>query len=324
MSSEKRLAVVVLTWNGREDTLACLESLRRGEYILPSYGVFVMDNGSADGTAGAVRAAHPWARLIENQANLGFAGGNNAGIKAAMAEGYPYILVLNNDTQVQPGSLEALLAFMDHTPGAGAAQPLLMRMGEEGVADSLGQGLLARLGAVDEGFGRPVEPATLSDREIFGACAAAALYRTRALEETGLFNEDLFVLLEDVDLSFRLRALGWSAWLVPSAVILHRRGVSQSSVRSRFAKRQGHVNRVYLSLCYWPLGHLVAFGPELAYSAVRGLLFCQDKADRRKALALWRQALSHRRRLGRESGIRATQRTWIPPVRTGLFRRRAC
>ena len=112
------VAVVVLSWNGREDTLACLRSLASLE--APEPLVIVVDNGSSDGTPDAVREAFPGVELIETGVNLGFAGGNNAGIARALELGADSVLVLNNDVEVDPGSLNALLDEAARRPDAGA------------------------------------------------------------------------------------------------------------------------------------------------------------------------------------------------------------
>ncbi|HVY61570.1 MAG TPA: glycosyltransferase family 2 protein, partial [Planctomycetota bacterium] len=185
------VATVVLTWNGREDTLRCLETLR-GE-LAPGDAVVVVDNASSDGTAAAVRAAHPWATLLETGANLGFAGGNNVGLRWALERPFDWIFILNNDTLVPAGTLGALAAFAAAAPAAlGAVQPLLVRADRPHVVDSAGQRVCRYPEAEDALMGEPVERAPREAGPIFGACAAAALVRAAALREVGLFDEALF------------------------------------------------------------------------------------------------------------------------------------
>jgi GT2 family glycosyltransferase len=105
-----RVAAVVLSWNGKEDTLACLRSLGAATY--PELDVLVVDNHSSDGSAEAVAAQHPEASLVRLDANLGFAGGMNAGIAAARSDGASHVMLLNNDTVVEPGFLEPLVAAL--------------------------------------------------------------------------------------------------------------------------------------------------------------------------------------------------------------------
>src|SRR6266700_7063458 len=106
-----RVAVIVLTWNGREDTLLCLESLRSVDY--PNWEVLVVDNGSEDGTVDAIHQEHPWVTVVETGANLGFAGGNNVGIQEALKRDAELILLLNNDTTVAPDLLQAFARAAD-------------------------------------------------------------------------------------------------------------------------------------------------------------------------------------------------------------------
>jgi Glycosyl transferase family 2 len=118
VGTRTQVAVVVLSWNGREDTLACLDSLRRVEH--EPLSVIVVDNASVDGTADAVAARHPEAELVRNAANLGYAGGMNAGIRRARELGADHVLLLNNDTEVDATFVGALVEAAAAHPDAGA------------------------------------------------------------------------------------------------------------------------------------------------------------------------------------------------------------
>ena len=100
----RSLAVIVLNWNRRDDTLRCLASIERSSYA--PFDTIVVDNASTDDSVQAIRFAFPEIRIIENQENLGYAGGNNVGLEAALLYGYDYVLVLNNDTIVDPLAIE--------------------------------------------------------------------------------------------------------------------------------------------------------------------------------------------------------------------------
>src|SRR5690349_2452680 len=108
ITSMPRIAVLVLNWNGRDDTLQCLESLSKVDY--PNFDVIVVDNGSIDDSVQAIRASFPSLLLIENGANLGYAEGNNAGMRVALERGADFILLLNNDTVVDGDLLKELAA----------------------------------------------------------------------------------------------------------------------------------------------------------------------------------------------------------------------
>ena len=285
----------MLTWNRRDDTLACLDSLR--DEVGGSDTVIVCDNGSQDGTEHAIRSRHPWVEVIQNGTNLGFAGGNNPGLRAALDRGFEWVLLLNNDTTVPVGALAALLAHATPRRTVGAFQPLIVEAGDGRRIDSAGQSVLRRTGMVDALMGRPVSDAPRAPVPVFGACAAAALLRASALRRSGLFDEDLFAIGEDVDLMFRLRLAGSEVELVPHVRIAHKRGISvaaatsESSLSRRFLIDR---NVVALALRYWPTRYLLAALPRLAFRSVRAL-----RGGRRvrghRCLPLWRSSCGARR-----------------------------
>src|SRR5690606_14917085 len=223
-ASDRRVAVVVLTFDDREQTLACLAALQ--PELTAADAVFVADNGSTDGTEAAVRARFPAVHYVRNGGNLGFAGGCNAGIQAAIAHGYRYVFLLNNDARLTPGALETLVAHAEAEPSLGAAQPVLAALDDPTRIDSLGIGLSRWPGVFDRERGGPAARAPSAPTAVFGACGAAVLLRTAALARAGAFDDRLFILLEDVELMFRLRLDGWHVALVPGAVVHHARRVS--------------------------------------------------------------------------------------------------
>ncbi|HEU4395509.1 MAG TPA: glycosyltransferase family 2 protein [Planctomycetota bacterium] len=307
-----RLAVVVLSWEGREDTLRCLEALR--PELGPGDAAIVCDNGSTDGTADAVAAAHPWAEVIRNGANLGFAGGNEPGMRRALDRGFRWVMLLNNDARPEKGALAALLAFAESRAGAGAFQPLLLSEADPSRVDSLGIRISSGPGARDDGMGSPASEAPSEPREVFGACAAAALYRAEALRAAGLLDRDLFVLFEDVDLAFRLQAAGFGAWLVPAARVLHRRGVSGGSGARRVSRIRAHFlrrNFVTIVIRWWPASTLLHATPRLLVHAIRALASGPGvPVATPSCLALWRRALAARRANRRALAARGVDR-WL-------------
>ncbi|WP_457751204.1 glycosyltransferase family 2 protein [Thermococcus sp.] len=177
--------------------------------------------------------------LIKNKKNHGFAGGNNIGMKFALSVLNPeYILLLNNDTIVTPSFLRHLVESAKDE-NVGSVQALLLRPDFKTV-DSLGQEL-STLGAEDSGMGSAYTPLE-NDLEVFGACAASALYQSKALLLAGLFDESFFILHEDVDLSWRLRLSGYKSILSHNSIVLHRRGISESPEKK---KRKGGVLLYY-------------------------------------------------------------------------------
>jgi hypothetical protein len=297
---------VVLTWNSREDVAECLESLRL--QVRPGDAVLVVDNGSGDGTVDAVRRTHPWTEIAENGANLGYAAGNNAGIRRALDRGFDAVLVLNPDTILLPGAVDALLGALAASPGAGSFQPLLLLRSDPGRADSLGLRPRRTFGAGDAGRGGPAPGPAAAPAPVFGPCGAAALYRAEALRAAGLFDEELHLLEEDLDLAFRLRMAGFDALLVPGARVLHRRGISGAPADPAAARRRKHWlqrNTVALALRYWPPGLLALGSPLLAWRALQALLLSSANPGH-PCLPLWRRFLSLRgaaRRAMAERGL---------------------
>lgn len=304
-----RLAVVVLTWEGRDDTLACLASLHAA--IGPEDVVIVVDNGSSDGTVEAVRAAHPWAQTIENGRNLGFAGGNNVGLRRALDLGARWVLLLNNDTKMAPDTLGTLLAHAEASPRAGAFQPLLVSAEDPFRVDSAGHRLFLGPGVSDDLMGRPVAQVPRGPVPIFGACGAAALLRADALRAAGLLDEGFFVLAEDVDLMFRIRLAGWDVHLVPAARVLHSRGISVPG-RRRIARLRRYWlqrNLLAIALRYWPAREILKHAPMLS---LRALVVVALRLTIRghPLLPVWAAAL-RARRASREGMVRLGLDAWL-------------
>jgi len=322
-SVPRRLATVVLTWNGREDTLACLESLREDGFPGPSDSVIVVDNGSDDGTEEAVRGGFPEARFVQTGANLGFSGGNNTGMRIALEEGYRLVMLLNNDTLVPRGTLETLCRYMNEHERVGALQPMLLNDPERDRIDSLGQELFSLPGARDRGIGRHASEAPCEPEPIFGACAAAAVYRAEALSQSGLLDEDFFVLLEDVDLSFRLRLHGWEVHLLPSAAVFHKRGISAQGEISGEKRYLLHRNILALAWRYWPARYLLKYLPFL----VKGWLWGALYAARSGRWGRWAGLMKDSRRLRRthrdNPAWRKIQEEWMQDLGFAYYWRKA-
>jgi GT2 family glycosyltransferase len=320
--SPKRLAVVILTWNGKEDTLACLESLASGGYPRDDDSILVVDNGSADGTLEAVAERFPWAVCIQNGDNLGFAGGNNAGMRRALDEGYRHVMLLNNDTEVPEGALGLLVDYLDGNPGTGSVQPLLVLHSDRSRIDSLGQELFSLPGARDRAIGTPVEDAPKEPEPIFGPCAAAAVYRAEALHQVGVLDEEFFVLLEDVDLSFRIQLEGWEAALVPAARVYHKRGISSQGKLSGEKKYLLHRNILALAWRYWPARYLLLYLPFLAKGWLWGAWTALHTGRWKPWAALMRGSRELRRRHRQNPNWKAIHRLWMKPLGFGYYWRK--
>lgn len=218
------VAVVIVSWNSAGFLPGCLASLRALEH--PPAEVVVVDNGSGDGSVGLLRREFPEVQVVEERGNAGFCRANNVGIRRTRS---PLVLVLNPDTRLEPRFLEEMLpAFED--PRVGIVCGKLLRF-DGRTLDSAGQRLGRSRQPVDRGYGRPDRGQFDRDEAVFGACAAAALYRRAMLESIAdgdgeVFDERYFAFCEDLDVAWRARRLGWRAVYRHRAVGYHARGGS--------------------------------------------------------------------------------------------------
>jgi GT2 family glycosyltransferase len=204
-----------VSWNGRAWLDRCLPSVLALDP--PAAEVIVVDNGSTDGTADHLRRAHPDVRVVALDRNLGFAGGNNAGAREATS---PYLVFLNNDAEVDSGWLSALIEPAEADAEVGLVTSRIVFMDRPEIVDSAGDGYLRCGGAYKRDHGAAAPPVR-SAVEVFGACGAAFLIRRSLFEDIGGFDDDFFMVYEDVDLSYRARLRGARCVYAPAAVVLH-------------------------------------------------------------------------------------------------------
>ena len=293
------VAAVVLSWNRREDTLACLRSLASAE---PAPRVIVVDNASTDGTSEAVRREFPAVELIENPENLGFAEGNDVGIRRALAQGADHVLVLNNDTEVDVGFLAPLLEEAARRPDAGALSPKILFAEPSDVIWFAGAEYDARSGyngrhrgyreADDGRFDAVVETGRV--------CGAAMLVSREVLEKVGVFDPELFAYSEDTDWSLRAREAGYRHYVVPASRVWHKVSAASGGESSPTAIYYDVRNALVVAERHAPLG---AFGTWRRRLTIVGAHLVQvARAPRRRECLVatwqgWRDF--HAGRLGR-------------------------
>lgn len=220
MDKPASVSVVIVNWNRKELLAECLSGLKQQEGI--SCSIIVVDNGSTDGSAAYVNMHHPDIDLIALPENTGFAVANNIAIERIETE---YTALLNNDAVPDPNWLHHLVAALDIYPEAGFAASRMLFYDAPDRIDRTGDAYtLAGTGWLR---GRGKDAGCYHQREwVFGACAGAAIYRTRMLRDLGGFDEDFFLLYEDVDLSFRAQLKGYQCLYVPEAVVYHKASAS--------------------------------------------------------------------------------------------------
>lgn len=240
--------IVIPNYNGAAYLENCLASLRE-----EPARVILVDNGSTDGSRELVREKFPEVQLMALDKNYGFCTAVNRGMEASKTT---YVILLNNDTAVEPGFVRALEASMDGDKQAfsGAAQMVNMRRPE--LIDDAGDYYCALGWAFAAGRDKPKKDYD-TPREIFSACGGACIYRRRVLEQIGMLDENHFAYLEDVDLGYRARIYGYRNLYVPKAVVRHAGSASSGSRYNAFKARQTARNSVYLAYKNMPPGQLL-------------------------------------------------------------------
>ncbi len=211
-----KISVIIVNWNGKKSLSECLDGLREQTY--KRFSVILVDNGSNDGSVDFVNRHYPEVKTIALPKNVGFATANNIALKTVQTE---YVALLNNDAVAHPLWLKHLVEALESYPEVGFAASKMLFYDNPKIIDRAGDAY-TRAGA---GFLRGrAESASKYNKQkwIFGACAGAALYRTLMLKDIGLFDEDFFLLYEDVDLSFRAQLKGYKCLYVPEAIVYHK------------------------------------------------------------------------------------------------------
>ncbi|HAM49816.1 MAG TPA: glycosyltransferase family 2 protein [Nitrospiraceae bacterium] len=216
-----KASIIVVNYNGQDCVIDCLKALK-GQ-LFQDFEIIVVDNASSDDSLGEIRSflqKSPFTgtvRIIPLEDNLGFAGGNVVGLRYTEAE---YIALLNNDAEPDRKWLHNLINVMDTEPNVGICASKMIVAGSR-IIDSAGDGHATLLKGFKRGEGESAEKYDLQEYT-FGACAGAALYRRKMLDEIGFFDKEFFLIYEDTDLNFGAQLAGWKVMYVPTAIVSHK------------------------------------------------------------------------------------------------------
>ncbi|MEA3345410.1 MAG: glycosyltransferase family 2 protein [Chloroflexota bacterium] len=292
------LSVIVVNWNRRDLLALCLTALQAQSY--PRSEIILVDNGSTDGSVAYVREHFPQVKVIALPENRGFAGGNNVGIRAASGK---YIALLNNDAQPESHWLEALVHALETHPEVGFCASKMLRADDPQLIDTAGDVFYDYGVGGKRGMDQLDGDGFFRREYVFGACAGAAIYRRAMLQDVGLFDEDFFLYMEDIDLSFRAQLRGYKCLFVPEAQVYHQVAASAgwgSHLSIYYTRR----NILYVLVKDLPTSLLLHhLGPILFYFLASDLIFAVSgyagatARARRDNLKMLKKMLAKRRRI---------------------------
>ncbi len=271
--TEPLLYVLVINWNGREHLRDCFDSLLASPYANVRF--VLVDNGSTDGSVAFVREDYghdPRVEFLELPENLGWSGGNNAGMRRALEAGAKYVFLLNNDTRVAPNMFEKTVTLAESSPDIGVVAPKMVLFNQPFVINSVGL-LCSRAGASwDIGAGRLDGPEWDGLEPVIGACGGALLIRADVLEKTGLLPEEFVIYLDDLDLCLRVWDAGYRVLPCPEAVVEHKFSASMGEGdRARHKYFLATRNRFLVVLRNFPWLRIAQCLPWIALAEARSL-----------------------------------------------------
>ena len=252
---EIKTTIIIPNYNGLSFMEPCFESLK--EQTVRDFKVLVVDNGSTDGSVEWLKEHRVPSIFLKE--NTGFSGAVKTGIRAADT---PYVLLLNNDTRVEPGFVAAMERAMDQSPKIFSVSSRMIQMYHPELLDDAGD-MYSILGwAYQRGVGRSVNLYQKSCR-VFSACAGAAIYRRAVFDEIGLFDELHFAYLEDIDVGWRAKLYGYDNVYCPDAAVYHVGSGTSGSRYNSFKVRLAARNCIYLNYKNMPGWQILLNAPFL-------------------------------------------------------------
>lgn len=217
-----KVSIIILNWNGADDTIACLSSLKKMTYT--NYGIIVIDNGSSDNSIHRIQEMHRDVTVIVEKRNLGFAGGCNSGIKHALNQGSDLICLLNNDTVVSKEFLSELVSEISADPSTGILGAKIMLFTDRERLDHIGGKWNPSKAAFTLIGNREPQNSFVWDKkkELDYVCGASMLIKKEVFEKIGLLEEKFFLIWEEADFCFRARKEGFKIRYCPTAELWHK------------------------------------------------------------------------------------------------------
>lgn len=269
---EPLVSIVIVNWNAKENLEECLNSLFKISY--KNFEVILVDNGSNDNSVSFVKEKYPQTLIIESKENLGFAGGNNLGLKYCRGK---YILFLNNDTIVTYDFLGKLVIFLDKRIDVGIVQPKILfhRPGTSlhHKINSVGSFFLHSGFLYHLDYGK-IDTKQNESYEILSAYGACFLARKKLLDKVGLFDDDYFAYFEETDLCHRVWLSGLKVMIEPAAIIYHKGAKTAEKLPTAFIQYHSFKNRLQTYLKNFDVSNLISiFIPHVFICEVSSVLY---------------------------------------------------
>ncbi|CAG0929291.1 Poly-beta-1,6-N-acetyl-D-glucosamine synthase [Thermoflexales bacterium] len=279
-------SLIIVNWNGARHLPTCLNALRAQAYR--NFEVIVADNASRDDSLELLARDYPEVKVVALPENRGFTGGNNAGIRAAQGT---FIVLLNNDTEVDPHWLAEILAAFERHPAAGLVASQMKLFDRRDTFHTAGD--YYRLDGIPGNRGVWEIDRGQYDREeyVFSACGGSAAYRKVMLDQIGLLDEDFFFSCEDIDLAWRAQLAGWKCVYAPKAIVYHKLSATGGGATASFYDGR---NFLYVIAKNYPAS---------LWKNYRGLILRKQWRLFAEALRAWRGAAARARMRGMLSGI---------------------
>lgn len=266
------VSVVIPNYNGLAYLEGVLSSLECQS--MKNFEVILVDNGSTDGSCAFVASQYSWVHIIELSENFGFSRAVNEGIKAARA---PYVLLLNNDTEVEPDFLKEMTEGLQRHKKAFSCQAKMLQFHDREKMDDGGNYYCALGWAFAGGKGKSAKHYD-KEKKIFSSCAGAAIYRKKIFEKIGYFDDEHFAYLEDLDVGYRARIYDYENWYIPGAVVYHVGSGTSGSRYNQFKIRYSSRNNIYMIYKNMPFLQiilnlpflLVGFGMKILFFCMKG------------------------------------------------------
>lgn len=275
----QEVSVIIPNYNGIAYLDGVLASLER--QTCRDFETILVDNGSADGSVAFVTGNYPWVHIVELPENFGFSRAVNEGIYASRT---PYVLLLNNDTEVEPDFVEEMLGCIRRHENAFSCSARMVRFHQRDRIDDAGNYYCALGWAFARGKGKDIH-CFEKEQKIFTSCAGAAIYRKKIFEKIGYFDEEHFAYLEDIDVGYRARIQGYENWFAPKAIVYHVGSGTSGSRYNQFKTRYSSRNNIYLIYKNMPFLQILLNLPFLLAGFGLKILFFIQKGMGREYIA---------------------------------------